>query len=929
MDFLALVEQDTNVQFLSKGHTKGGEFAGPCPWCGGEDRFVVWPNHPSGKPEFMCRQCGKSGDAIQYLRDRHDMSFHEAKAVAENGHAPAGDRPRAVNHSRPKAKKPPINYDHPTAVYDYRDVSGNLVAQVCRFDWTDEDGTKKKTFSQRVPQPGGGWAWKKPDEQIPYRMHEINRAALDGLPVVIVEGEKCADALAQLGLVATTSMMGAMKWPESFSRYFTGLYVTIVADEDRDGHRHAEDVARKLWGYAAGISLVHLPDLEYRETHGLDVYDWLQTHSAEELYTVLNSAPAWAPENIELVAEDDDQPPMGPPPGVLEAESDGALDQYELTDDGNARRLVKLHGHRLRYSEALGWLVWSGRNWEQQGREALRVHDMARDVIALLYQEASAMSFTGATDVANEIIKHAKRTQHVQRIRALVELAKSLPGVAVSVNAMDAHPHLLNCLNGTVDLRTGELREHDPADNLTHLSPVEYHPQAQAPRWRAFLEQIMAGNAEMVDYLQLTTGYGITGDVREQCFFLLYGTGANGKSTYLEVIRDMLGGGYSRQTPLDAFLSSARDSERRSSIVRLKGARFASASEAEEGKRFSASAIKQLTGGDTINARQLYAEEFEFKPTHKLFFAVNHRPTADASDGAMWRRMRLIPFTVSIPEDQQDRELKDKLLAELPGILAWAVEGAVRWYAGGLPTPPTVLNAIEAYREEMDEIQDFITACCVVHRDARVLVQDLYKAYVEWVKEADGYALGRNKFNERIRRKGFEMMRQPGSGQLTWRGIGLSAVKFVKSVGEDNPPGEDLDELLGLESAPPGAVREICEISPAFAGKSTNVRGNGEFDEETSQISQISQRPETPPGEADEQPSAWLPLPKPPAKPYTKPEGPRWTPPPTAPPVWWDGEVERPGFLETEERMRRLAAEKARRGRTTYHDELDDEEDEA
>lgn len=333
-------------------------------------------------------------------------------------------------------------------------------------------------------------------------------------------------------------------------------------------------------------------------------------------------------------------------------------------------------------------------------------------------------------------------------------------------------------VNGTVDLRTGELRPHRREDLITRLAPVEYDPDAEAPLWEAFLRRIMDGNEDLIRFLQRAVGYSLTGDTSEQCFFLLYGTGANGKSTFLEAIRAMLGD-YAQQADFGTFLVQNRDGPR-NDVARLVGARFVSAVEVESGRRLSETLVKQLTGNDRVVARFLYREHFEFVPTFKLWLAANHKPVIRGADHAIWRRIKLIPFQVTIPPEDRDRQLAARLRAELPGVLAWAVRGCLEWQQYGLGEPPEVTEATNEYRAEMDPLGPFFGERCVLHPNARAYAGELYAGYAAWCEQAGERPMSQREFGLRLQERGFE--RRIVRGRVVWVGLGLRG-------GED---GEDV-----------------------------------------------------------------------------------------------------------------------------------------
>jgi putative DNA primase/helicase len=351
----------------------------------------------------------------------------------------------------------------------------------------------------------------------------------------------------------------------------------------------------------------------------------------------------------------------------------------------------------------------------------------------------------------------------------MIELAKSEQGIPVSPQQLDSNPWVLNVLNGTLDLRTGQLREHRREDLITKLAPVAYDPEAPCPRWEAFLSRIFAGDAELIRFVQKAVGYSLTGSTQEQCFFILYGTGANGKTTLMQTVSALLKD-YARQTATETLLVQRGDGPR-NDLARLQGARFVYASETEGGRKLAEALVKQLTGGDTLTARFLYSEHFEFQPMFKLWLAVNHKPVVQGTDHAIWRRIRLLPFIVTIPVAEQDKRLIEKLRDELPGILRWAVEGCLLWQQEGLEPPQAVKRATGDYRSEMDVIAAFIQNCCVVEPQGKVSTSELYEEYAGWCTQMGETPVSQKALAAALKERGCTPGRS-GGGRL-WCGIAL------------------------------------------------------------------------------------------------------------------------------------------------------------
>jgi putative DNA primase/helicase len=328
---------------------------------------------------------------------------------------------------------------------------------------------------------------------------------------------------------------------------------------------------------------------------------------------------------------------------------------------------------------------------------------------------------------------------------------------------------------------------------MTKFVPIEYDEDAACPTWLTFLGRVMRDNATLIAYLQMAVGYALTGSTGEQCFFLLHGIGANGKTTFVETIQ-ALAGDYGTSTDFRTFIESKNDRGPRDDVAELFGARLVTAVEVGEGKRFNESLVKSLTGSDTVRARFLYESAFQFKPQFKLFLAANHKPVIRGTDEGIWRRVRLIPFTVQIPKSEQDKELLAKLREELPGILAWAVQGCQLWLEHGLGLPDEVRAAGDDYRAESDTLGAFIDEYCELGDEYATPSKDLYDAYAQWAKEGGEFQLSQTAFGRRLEERGITSDKR-GTGALrkVWR-IGIRLV--VRPSGNRssaNAPASDND----------------------------------------------------------------------------------------------------------------------------------------
>lgn len=432
-----------------------------------------------------------------------------------------------------------------------------------------------------------------------------------------------------------------------------------------------------------------------------------------------------------------------------------------LTDQGNAERLVARHGRDLRYCfPQRQWYVWDGRCWGRD--ETGEVERRAKKTVKSIYVEAAEAESEG---LSSDLAKHASKSGSAPRIRYMIELSRSEPGVAVLPEELDSGPFLLNVRNGTLDLRTGQLRDHRREDLITRCLGVPYDETAKAEHWQKFIVDVMGGSFELADFLRRAVGYSLTGDIREHVLFFLHGDGANGKSTFLNTVLALLGS-YGRQLEPDILMVS-RNERHPTGLADLQSTRFAVGMEIEDGRRLHESLVKQMTGGDRMTARRMRQDNREFWPTHKLWLAANNRPQISGTDNGIWRRILLLPFTVTIPKEKQDRELAAKFLEELPGILRWAVVGCLEWLRDGLQPPEDVMMATESYRKEEDVLAEFIDDMCELGDGLRIGSTDFLNAYNTWA----GRPTTHKYLSARMQQRGFESLRT-NKGKL-WQGVSL------------------------------------------------------------------------------------------------------------------------------------------------------------
>jgi len=438
----------------------------------------------------------------------------------------------------------------------------------------------------------------------------------------------------------------------------------------------------------------------------------------------------------------------------------------QFTDSTNAMRLVKEHGRDIRYNASWKkWVVWNGKYWEMDEGGVL-IHEKGLEMVRNIYDE---LKKTADYRERIDIEKAAMMSESVRRRKAFVEAATWISALRTKTDELDRNPWLLNVKNGTVDILSGEFREHRQEDMITKIANVDYDPAADCPMWKKFVREIMNYKSDIIKFVQTVAGWSLSGDISEQTMFILYGTGANGKSTFLNTIMYLLGD-YATATPTETFMKKSGDNYS-NDVARLRSTRFVTTTEVEQGRRLSEPLIKKITGNDEMTARFLYGEFFNFSPTFKIFMATNHKPVIKGTDYGIWRRIKLIPFTERIPEEKQDKHLDLKLREEASGILNWLLEGLANWKQERLKTPKAVLFATDEYRGEMDVIGNFITEKCGQKKEMAILLKKLYKAYSDWCEENNEHAVSERFFTLRLKEMGFKQGRT--STERYWVGIGL------------------------------------------------------------------------------------------------------------------------------------------------------------
>ena len=670
----------------------------------------------------------------------------------------------------------PLPVAHPTLgkpsmTWCYRDAQSATLLYVYRFDVTKSGRPDKEfrplTWCRNNTTAKLAWRWQELKK--PWPLYNLDKlAANPSATVVVCEGEKATDAAVVLfplpNYVTTTSLHGSQSPEQSDWTPLTGRHVIQWPDNDQSGRQYANVVAKLL--REVGVASIQELRLEafsrsMNFPKGWDAADavaegWTAEAVRERILSdpanFIASLPPAVPITLPAPLVDDwprlvadDKPP------------------HLTTDQANGYRLAHRIGHDLTYIINMGWHVWTGTHWQRGDEYAYR---RASILSRLILAEAAECT---SKDTFKDLVRWALQSESRSRVEAAMFFAKNM--LALDNRELDANPWLLTCQNGTVDLKTGELDPHRRNDFITRCIPVDYDPAATCSIWLAFLDWIFAGNTELIRFLQRASGYALTGDISEQCIFILYGSGQNGKSTFIVALQTLLGA-YAQQAAPDLLLAHQHD-RHPTELAELRGARLVTSVETGESRRLNENLVKQMSGGDRMRGRFMRRDFFEFDPTHKVFLATNHKPVIRGTDFAIWRRIRLIPFTVTIPPEERDPHLSEKLKAELPGILAWCVRGCLAWQREGLQPPREVTEATDAYRQQMDLLAVFFDECCVIDRCAIVAKGALYKAYQEWCEQTGENAETQRKFSERLQERGLTEDRQGIARTRVWRGIGL------------------------------------------------------------------------------------------------------------------------------------------------------------
>jgi putative DNA primase/helicase len=442
-----------------------------------------------------------------------------------------------------------------------------------------------------------------------------------------------------------------------------------------------------------------------------------------------------------------------------------------LTELGFARRLVEKHGEQLRYVVPWNrWLVWNGTTWspDTDGHVHRCMKLIAREVHTILIRGKAP----------DDMIRAAKRAESSSGVKGALTLAATEPEIAITPDRLDAHPYLLNCSNGVVDLRTGDRLDHDPALLLTKMAGAAYEPDAEGAEFAKFLKRIQP-DEDMRLFIRRLLGLSLEGKVMTHILPIFYGDGANGKSTLTDAVMHALGD-YADAADPDLLRARTFDAHP-TGVADLFGLRLALLHESDAGHRLAEGTVKRLTGGDRLKARRMREDFWSFEPSHTFVMLTNHKPIVGGTDEGIWRRLRLVPFEVIIPGAERDESLGEKLADEAGAILAWLVAGHLDWRKNGLAEPGKVTEATQAYRAESDPLGRFLDERCLCMSALHVGSSELFGIYEKWCA-AEREDPGTPKaLADSLKAKGFESYKS--HGLMRWRGIGMAAENSTEGEG--------------------------------------------------------------------------------------------------------------------------------------------------
>lgn len=629
------------------------------------------------------------------------------------------------------------------ADYDYHDALGNVVHRSVKL--LNAEG--KKTFVQKRKASDGTFIKGLSETKLYlYRYPQIIKAGIDGEPVFIQEGEKDCETLVAWSegfLPTTCNPMGALKWKKEYTEMLVlaGIKrVYIIPDNDETGEKHANEVALSCDDSGIEVFFIKLPDSPPKG----DLTDWKNAgHKFDEFCDLVAEAKAW--QRTEIPSEEEERKSPFYQKCLEELKLGPAPDR----DRANGIRHARLVKDLCRYTKEAHWLHYDGGRYVTDDKEDTLAMELAKKTVDTIFEEVKTFE-KRCPPLSKRLKQWADLSQGARKIRDVLVMARSQPELKTSASKFDANPYWVNCKNGIVDIRTLQLIDHSPEHLLMKQIPVKFDLKAKCPKWMEFLQIITGGDAQLEVFLQEALGYSITGVTKEQLLFVIEGPGGNGKSLLLDTVGEV-GGDFTSNVQARMFMRRRQDNQL-TSLTQLFGARFVNVSEINDGEHMDEALVKDVSGGtDKITGKYLYAEPISFKPQCKLWFRGNYKPSITGTDEGIWRRMCLIPLTVTLEEFYPERTLEEDFKTEHEGILAWLMMGANRWFDNKrLIFPEVVLKANAEYRAEQDTIGIFCAQMLQTFVGYDTKSTEIYAAYKKWAIKAGHTPLSQKRLGTAI-----------------------------------------------------------------------------------------------------------------------------------------------------------------------------------
>jgi len=735
-------------------------------------------------PDKLLVHC-HAGCSIESVLKAMDLSKADLFSNTTGGRQPSGQSPIG------KAAK----------VYQYHNSKGEVVFEAVRYE--------PNAFRQRRHDGSGDYIYNlKGVHLVLYRLPEVIQAVKEGKTIFIPEGEKDADSLRAWGLVATTSPMGAGKWRGIYAKVLEGADCVIIRDNNEPGQRHGEDIAWSIYGKAARVRILDMP-----EPGIIDISDWIVAGlTLEQLEEKLAPLPDYVPAPITTE--------------VVQGET-GCHRLYALTDAGNGEAIADMWRHKIRYVfEWKSWLIYSKGCWRIDTSGYIRA--LGIQTMRQLFRD------TASIDDVDEKKKRAGwyiSSESDNSMKSMLNYTLTEPGVSITADRLDDKPWLLNAKNGTIELKTCKLRPASPEDLLTQIINTDYNPDATATDWVNFLQTVFKDDASLIDYVQRSIGYTLNGTQLERIFFFLYGLGMNGKSQFMTALRIVLGP-YALEAKPELFM------EKRFAVsgpdegqAALKGIRLLSATELKKRQSLDVSLVKRMTGGEPIWHEKKYQRGYSFYPNHTLWLSGNHEPVIKDTTDSIWDRLNKIPFDIRIDAKQEIKGYGQKLAeAHSEAILAWAVAGAMAWNKRGLSDPPECVKFANAeYRAHQDVLHDFLYHV-VKTAGQHTTVADMHTAYTNFCAGDDVDPLGKKTFNEAMRERGYKNVRG-NFNKSVWQNVTyVTNVIDIQETFLARARVKEFPVKQVIEVTKVTEVTEVTEQSPSVTNNFSGGDGGYDFE---------------------------------------------------------------------------------------------------